>query len=411
MVTGSPDSCSVVFAEDRSSQLTGTAGGEHFESGPDVRGEAASASSRIKFVRLSHRVPGRLGFVNCTHPDGHLYLVAVEVEHADGGPDLADTLVCVLDNLFDHLSLCARNSRAVTALTDISDTAPDDPDPSETAEYPHTVESAWHTDGSWIERESRSFVEQRIPAPLRGRVTAWSVRIHPADGGPGGDGSAAVHRSPKRDFFDSQEDAEGFPYGITGYTQALKDLEQYRSGSVNYAHSQARERQRAAGLIRQGIDGWSPPGAPDLWVEALRVAETGLGWYAVDVSEHLAWPPWTIGALAIALYVVSAHTGTTPQAVHRDQIAPLDCSTIPERLSALGHELTDDTDPVSACWQTLAHVYGEPEDPIAAQIYSEDSTALSGPRFTYALDDVMRAWTRLWPGGTIVPLEQMPAVD
>jgi len=401
-----PDSFSQEFGADGPLQPDGSLAADHFEFGPDLGGEATPVSSRIKFIPLSHRVPDRLGFMNCPHPDGHDYLVAVEVEHAAGGPDLADTLAFVVDRLFDHLRIPARNSYAVAPLPGLDRTGRYDPDPSEASDHPFG--SRWHGNDSWIADETRRFVEERIPPPLRGAVTAWSVRIYPADSGPKDDGSASVHRSP-RPRFDSEE---GFPYGIPGYTQALEELEQYRKGRACHAQDRTKELRRLAAMVRKDVDRWTPPGAPALWVDALRVAETGLGQYAADVSESLRLPSWMIGSLATALYVVSAESGTAPEAVRRDQIPAEvtrswhDCSDTAARLTALGHDLTDETDPVSACWQVLAYDYCEPdarEDPIAAQIYDEDSTALSGTRFNLAMADIMRFWNRLWPGDTITP--------
>jgi hypothetical protein len=366
-------------------------------------------------IRLSHQVASRWGFANCGHPDGHEYLVAVEVEHAVGGPDLAQALTFVLDRLVDHLGRPAHNSYALAPLSGLDDAGRYDPDPSEASDHPFG--SRWHGSDSWIADESRRFVEERIPAPLRGPVVAWSVRAYPGDGGPNGDGTASVHRSPRRRC---EPEEQGFPYGVPGYTQALEDLEQYREAREKDAGSQDGERQRVAGLIRQDVGRWSPPGAPGLWADALRVAEAGLGRYAVAVSESLRWPSWTVGALAIALYVVSAENDTAAQAVRRDQMPAVagkswhDCSAVAARLAALGHDLTDDTDPVSACWQVLAYDYCEPdarEDAIAAQIYDEDSTALSGARFNIAMSDIMRFWNRLWPDGTVTPVEPMPTAE
>ncbi|MFE4263299.1 hypothetical protein [Streptomyces sp. NPDC056883] len=117
---------------------------------------------------------------------------------------------------------------------------------------------------------------------------------------------------------------------------------------------------------------WQAEGGPDLWVRAwertVRVVEGPLGGYdlmldGVVIAEGAA-------GLNTALYLLAAERGVAPEAVTGEQVEELYAvgATTEERrvawenrLTALGHQLTDAGDPVVRLWREIAEDHRTPE--------------------------------------------------
>jgi hypothetical protein len=340
-----------------------------------------TASGLIGLIALHHGLNGQLGRFACEHPDRHDYLIAAEVQHAPGGPDLTEALAEVMERV--RLHLCSYD------YNPYGDDRADGHEPRQghVASVVHKV------------------VSDYIPRSLRGAVTCWSIRIYPEGRGLDNPEHARAQRHPKPGY---DEELPSFPYHLPGHGEALAML-----GSWD-KHIKDREVRRAADHVRclERLDQWRQEGSPPLWTEALNLAEAGL-------QLHMALPwgsytytemPETVAALALALYLAAVEADTSPAEVRIDeQIVPHqthghDVTGWAERISAAGHDLADGSDPVVACWDMLRYDYCEPDasvDPIAAKMYDEDSTALSGTQLNLGLQAALRNWAGLWPDGVV----------
>lgn len=356
---------------------------------------APSATLRWQLVSPSHVLPGPLGGSACEHAEGHDFLVAVEVKHAAGGPELGPALEHVLGRLYLHLAGSGEVQR-VTSRTAGS-----------------VARDPWHDSAWWLAPLVHRYVEDRIPEPLRGPVSAWTVRLVPDDAEADGYATGDVVAYPR-----SSAESPAFPGDERAFGEAvdlLRRRAEYRAG----------DRERSAGRATRRtalFDQWRPAGAGTAWKQALDLAESALDpfadrlWFGQTYTEM---PEATIAALAVALYLDSVDRGIGAADVRIDQIPPVshhhDLSDWEARLRAAGHDLEDPADPVSACWEFLRYDYREPdpavEHPAVIQQWDEDSSMLCGTRFYLGLGAALapRATKGLWPGGTVTALEPSAA--
>jgi len=346
-------------------------------------GTERTSSGLIRVVNLSHWLEGRYGRFECRHPDRHDYLIAAEVQHAADGPDLAAALAEIMDY---RVRSALMQQHYEPRGGDLSD------------------------DGHSPGRQKVAALVQKavcdyIPRSLRGEVTAWSVRVYPDGHLPEAEDHAEAQRFPRPGY---DGEAPAFPYHLPGYGQALDLLRSWDN------HSQQREGQEAADLVRRRtrLDRWRPDGCPPRWTEALDLAEAGL--------EHHVAAMWsghgeemreaTVAGLGLALYLAAVEAGIAPGEVRiEEQIVPHqtdwhELTGWAERVGAAGHDLADAADPVVGCWDMLRYDYREPDarvDPIAAKIYDEDSTVLSGTRLNLGLSAALSARAHLWPDGVV----------
>lgn len=116
---------------------------------------------------------------------------------------------------------------------------------------------------------------------------------------------------------------------------------------------------------------WQAGGGPDLWVRAwertVRVVEGPLGGFdlqldGIVIAEGAA-------GLTTALYLLAAEHGIDPEAVTGEQVEALYDESLTteerrvaweDRLTALGHQLTDVGDPVVRLWRVIARDHRTP---------------------------------------------------
>lgn len=116
---------------------------------------------------------------------------------------------------------------------------------------------------------------------------------------------------------------------------------------------------------------WQATGGPALWNRAwdrtLRVVAVPLADYAI-VLDGVVVAEGAAG-LTTAFYVLAAEAGVEPEAVTAQHVEALyGAGTTAEerraawevRLTALGHDLTDTSDPVVFLWSQIAHDHRTP---------------------------------------------------
>lgn len=167
--------------------------------------------------------------------------------------------------------------------------------------------------------------------------------------------------------------------------------------------------------VRRAVLRWRASGGPQAWLASIELAHDAL----IDVlptmwggQTYTEMPEASVAALALGLYLSAVEQGVEPAQVERDAVraegagwhAPLDDWYA--RATAVGHDVNDPDDQVVALLEFLAFDYREPDawvDPIAAKLYDEDSTCLSGTRMEQGLGAVMSEWMRdrVWHEGRL----------
>lgn len=117
---------------------------------------------------------------------------------------------------------------------------------------------------------------------------------------------------------------------------------------------------------------WQAAGGPDLWLRAwdraIDAVEGPLNGYDITLDGVIMAEG--AAGLATALYILSAEHGVEPNQVTDEQVQKMidggdmngdeRQTAWEQRLTALGHDLTDTSDPVAQVWKKAAHNYNTP---------------------------------------------------
>ncbi|MER6914010.1 hypothetical protein ABT354_20245 [Streptomyces sp. NPDC000594] len=154
--------------------------------------------------------------------------------------------------------------------------------------------------------------------------------------------------------------------------------------------------------IIEQVQRWKAEGGPDVWQAAWeRVIDLGrVPWDGKDMVLDAPVAADGAAALATLLYITASEEGIHPRDVTHDQVIRFreasTAGTAPgfgeeqayweRRLTALGHDLEDPTDPVAVMWRRITIDYRPPRD--ALDEAWEDSFTRWGPGFSSGLRKV-----------------------
>lgn len=153
--------------------------------------------------------------------------------------------------------------------------------------------------------------------------------------------------------------------------------------------------------VMEQLRDWQAEGGPELWREAwdFTLALGEVPWAGMEMIVDKPVLADGAAALTVIVYITAAEQGIRPSDVRRAHVdafrraAADGAATYAEqqarwerRLTALGHDLHDPTDPVAAMWRRISIDY-RPRDG-AGDAVREDSFTRWGPGFVAGLDKV-----------------------